>query len=188
MNINRNIHKNIHFYVLKSIFVKLFFKMTCFCNKSVVRYLVANKGIKNMKQFTKSVFSKATAYFTIAVLIFSALTLLSFSDAESISLDPFRIICILPFCICLAIANTTLKYNKIEAVTRWLVHSVLTILGAFIFLILPAELPESSGNFMGFILILFAYIIGVLLYALFSKRIKSTIKEDAKLKSRSKTK
>ena len=141
-----------------------------------------------MKQFAKSAISKTTAYFTIAVLLFSIVMLFSLPGEETLSLDPYRIICLLPFCLCLAIANTTLNCTKIESVTRWIVHFVLTVLGAFLFLILPADLPESSGNFMGFILILAAYIIGVLLYVLFSKRIKQTIKEDAKLKNSSKSK
>lgn len=162
--------------------------MTCFCNNSVVIYLVIIKGIGNMKQFIKSVVSKATAYYTVAVLIFSIVMLISFSGEDSISLDPYRVICILPFCLCLAIANTTLRYDKIGTVAIWIIHFAMTVLGAFIFLILPAELPESSANFMGFILILTAYIIGVLLYALFSRRIKNAIKEDSKLKNQARSK
>lgn len=141
-----------------------------------------------MKQFTKNVIFKASVYYTVIVILFSVVMLLTFAGEDSISLDPFRTICILPFCICFAIANTTLKYKNIEAVTRWILHCILTILGAFIFLILPAELPESSGNFMGFILILVSYVIGVLIYTLFTKRIRNTLSEDAKLKNNSKIK
>jgi hypothetical protein len=63
---------------------------------------------------------------------------------------------------------------------------VLTVCGAFVFLILPAGLEASSGNFMGFALILFVYIVGVLIFALFKKRVKAAIAEDKKLTKKQK--
>lgn len=141
-----------------------------------------------MKQFTKNVIFKTAVYYTVIVVLFSFVMMWTFADADSISLDPFRTICVLPFCLCFAIANTTVKSEKIGAIAKWLIHFALTVLGAFIFLILPAELESSSGNFMGFILILASYIVCILIYALFSNRIKRTIQEDSKLKSSNKKK
>lgn len=136
-----------------------------------------------MKNFIKSFICRASVYYSAIVIVFSFIVLLSHPDDASIALDPRRILFIFPFCACFAIANTTLKYKNIQAVTRWLVHIVLTVGGAFLFLILPAELTSSSGNFMGFFIILVVYFLGVAIFALFRKRIRSTIEEDKKLKS-----
>jgi hypothetical protein len=75
-----------------------------------------------------------------------------------------------------------------HGVARWILHFVLTVAGAYIFIILPAELETSSGNFMGLMIILALYILGVIITMLFSKRIKSAIREDAEIKKNLKSK
>ena len=137
-----------------------------------------------MKLFIKSVTTKTSLYYTFIVTLFSIIVLLSNTSAENISLDPSRVLWFLPFCICFAISNTVLKYKNIESVTRWAIHSILTITSAFLFIILPADLNTSSGNFMGIILIIAIYLFGILLSAILSSRIKKSIKQDNELKSK----
>ena len=139
-----------------------------------------------MNNFAKNVIYKSCIYYTISVALFSIIVLFSNSSEETISLDPSRILLFLPFCICFAIANTVLKYKNIEAVTRWLIHSVLTIGSAFLFIILPADLESSSGNFMGIVFIIVAYLIGVLFIKILSSRVKKTLIQDKELKTKSK--
>lgn len=134
-----------------------------------------------MKKFCKAASVRSAIYFTVAALLFSLLVLSGNSDAELIALDPQRVICIYPFCLLFGIANTLVDNKNIDGAVRWIVHAVLTVCGAFLFLILPAGLEGSSGNFMGFALILFVYAIGVLIFAIFKKRIKTAIAEDKKL-------
>lgn len=134
-----------------------------------------------MKKFCKSALVKSAIYFTIATIIFSSLVLFGNSGAEQIALDPQRVLCIYPFCLIFGIANTLVVNKNIDGAVRWIVHAVLTVCGAFLFLILPAGLEGSSGNFMGFALILFIYGIGILFYALITKRVRAAIAEDKKL-------
>lgn len=134
-----------------------------------------------MKKFCKTALVKSAIYFTIATIIFSLLVLFGNSGAEQIALDPQRVLCIYPFCLIFGIANTLVVNKNIDGAVRWIVHAVLTVCGAFLFLILPAGLEGSSGNFMGFALILFIYGIGVLFYALITKRVRAAIAEDKKL-------
>ena len=134
-----------------------------------------------MKKFCKTAFVKSAIYFTIATIIFSLLVLFGNSGAEQIALDPQRVLCIYPFCLIFGIANTLVVNKNIDGAVRWIVHAVLTVCGAFLFLILPAGLEGSSGNFMGFALILFIYGIGILFYALITKRVRAAIAEDKKL-------
>ena len=134
-----------------------------------------------MKNFCKTASVKSAIYFTIATIIFSLLVLFGNSDAEQIALDPQRVLCIYPFCLIFGVANTLVVNKNIDGAVRWIVHAVLTVCGAFLFLILPAGLQGSSGNFMGFALILFIYVIGVLFYALINKRVRAAIAEDKKL-------
>ena len=139
-----------------------------------------------MKRFCKTAMINSSVYFTIAAILFSIMVLFGNSGAEQIALDPTRVICIYPFCLLFAIANTLVTYRNIDAALRWISHAVLTVCGAFIFLILPAGFDSGAGNFMGFALITFSYIIGILLYALFHKRVKTAIAEDRKLTRKSK--
>jgi hypothetical protein len=134
-----------------------------------------------MKKFCKTASVKSAIYFTIATIIFSLLVLFGNSGAEQIALDPQRVLCIYPFCLIFGVANTLVVNKNIDGAVRWIVHAVLTVCGAFLFLILPAGLEGSSGNFMGFALILFIYVIGVLFYALINKRVRAAIAEDKKL-------
>ena len=135
-----------------------------------------------MKSFFKSVLNKSTLDYTVIIVLFTFVFLINNSAESEISLDPSRILLFLPFSISFAIANTLLTYKNIEAVTRWGVHFALTVISAFLFIILPADLPTSSGNFIGIVMIIVAYIIGVLIFAFFARRVKNTLQEDKKLK------
>jgi hypothetical protein len=141
-----------------------------------------------MKQLIKKTLLLSTVYYTIAIITFCAVMLLSHSSESSLSLDPSRLLWIYPFCFSFALANVILKHTDMQGVVRWILHFVLTIAGAYIFIILPADIEASSGNFMGLIVILALYIVGVLLTLLFSKRIKSAMREDAEIKKKSKLK
>lgn len=138
-----------------------------------------------MNQFFKNVVAKSTLYYTVIVAVFSMVILITNSSEETVFVNPARILWFLPFCICFAIANTVLQYKNIEAITRWAVHFILTVISAFLFVILPAELNTGSGNFMGVMFIIAIYLAGVLLTAILSSRIKKTIKQDKDLKSKS---
>ena len=135
-----------------------------------------------MKSFFKSVLNKSTLYYTVIIVLFTFVFLINNSAESEISLDPSRILLFLPFSILFAIANTLLTYKNIEAVTRWGVHFALTVISAFLFIILPADLPTSSGNFIGIVMIIVTYIIGVLIFAFFARRVKNTLQEEKKLK------
>jgi hypothetical protein len=75
-----------------------------------------------------------------------------------------------------------------QVVARWILHFLLTVAGAYLFIIIPADLEASSGNFMGLMIILALYLVGVVFSALLSKRIKSAIREDAEIKKNLKSK
>lgn len=136
-----------------------------------------------MKNFFKAAFGRTAAYYTLAVLLFSLLTLITNASAETISMDPVRILLFLPFCFSFAVANTLMTYKTIEAVTRWGVHFALTIISAFLCIILPANISSPSGNFTGIMLIIAVYFLGVLIYAIFASRIRKTLAEDKKLRN-----
>ena len=139
-----------------------------------------------MNHFFKSVVTKSSLYYTVIVSLFSFIVLISNTSEESLAVDPARILWFLPFCICFGIANTVLKYKEVGALTRWSVHFVLTVAGAFLFIILPADLDAGSGNFMGMFFVLAIYFIGVLFSAILTSRIKKSIKQDNELKSKTK--
>ena len=139
-----------------------------------------------MKEFFKSVATRASIYYTVLVSVFCVLVLFTNASEETVSTDPARLVLFLPFCICFALANTVMKYKSIEAVTRWLLHAVLTILGAFIFIILPSGVDTGSGNFMGLVLIVAIYFIGILFSAILTARVRRSLKEDKELSKKSK--
>lgn len=141
-----------------------------------------------MKQLLKKTLCFSTIYYTLAIIAFSTIMLISHTDESSLALDPSRILYIYLFCLSFATANVILKHTNIQAVARWIIHLILTVAGAYMFIILPAELESSSGNFMGLMIILALYVVGVLLTLLFSVRIKRAMREDAEIKKNSKTK
>lgn len=141
-----------------------------------------------MKQLLKKTLCFSTIYYTLAIIAFSTIMLISHTDESSLALDPSRILYIYLFCLSFATANVILKHTNMQAVARWILHLILTVAGAYMFIILPADLESSSGNFMGLMIILALYVVGVLLTLLFSVRIKRAMREDAEIKKSSKTK
>ena len=141
-----------------------------------------------MKQLLKKTLCFSTIYYTLAIIAFSTIMLISHTDESSLALDPSRILYIYLFCLSFATANVILKHTNIQAVARWILHLILTVAGAYMFIILPADLESSSGNFMGLMIILALYVVGVLLTLLFSVRIKRAMREDDEIKKNSKTK
>ena len=135
-----------------------------------------------MKQIIKKTFSLSTIYYTVAILAFCFVMIISHSGEDALSLDPARLLYIYPFCLSFALANAILKHANIHSIAKWLLHFASTVIGAYAFIILPAKFETSSGNFMGLMIILAVYIAGVLISLLFSKRIKSAIREDAEIK------
>ncbi|MBO5970434.1 MAG: hypothetical protein J6S14_18285 [Clostridia bacterium] len=141
-----------------------------------------------MKQLLKKTLCFSTIYYTLAIIAFSTIMLISHTDESSLALAPSRILYIYLFCLSFATANVILKHTNIQAVARWILHLILTVAGAYMFIILPADLESSSGNFMGLMIILVLYVVGVLLSLLFSVRIKRAMREDAEIKKNSKAK
>ena len=139
-----------------------------------------------MKQFFKKTLNLSTIYYTIGIIAFCAIMLAFHSGEDSISMDPTRFLFIYPFCLSLATANVILKHTNIQAVARWILHFTLIVFGAYLFIILPANLETSSGNFMGLMIILAMYIVGSLFTILLSKRIKSAMREDAEIQEKAK--
>lgn len=141
-----------------------------------------------MKHLLKKIFLFSTVYYTIGILAFCSIMIISHTSESSLSLDPSRILYIYPFCLAFAAANVILKHSNMQVVARWILHFLLTVAGAYLFIIIPADLEASSGNFMGLMIILALYLVGVVFSALLSKRIKSAIREDAEIKKNLKSK
>ena len=141
-----------------------------------------------MKHLLKKIFLFSTVYYTIGILAFCSIMIISHTSESSLSLNPSRILYIYPFCLAFAAANVILKHSNMQVVARWILHFLLTVAGAYLFIIIPADLEASSGNFMGLMIILALYLVGVVFSALLSKRIKSAIREDAEIKKNLKSK
>jgi hypothetical protein len=141
-----------------------------------------------MKHLLKKIFLFSTVYYTIGILAFCSIMIITHTSESSLSLDPSRILYIYPFCLAFAAANVILKHSNMQVVARWILHFLLTVAGAYLFIIIPADLEASSGNFMGLMIILALYLVGVVFSALLSKRIKSAIREDAEIKKNLKSK
>jgi hypothetical protein len=141
-----------------------------------------------MKHLLKKIFLFSTVYYTIGILAFCSIMIITHTSESSLSLDPSRILYIYPFCLAFAAANVILKHSNMQVVARWILHFLLTVAVAYLFIIIPADLDASSGNFMGLMIILALYLVGVVFSALLSKRIKSAIREDAEIKKNLKSK
>ena len=139
-----------------------------------------------MSEFIKKALVRTCVYFTVVVSVFSLVLLFMYSSGDTaLALEPLRVILFVPFSLCFATANVLFKTESISKATRWFLHALLTICGAFFFLLLPAKMTGSQ-NLVGFVLIAIAYLIFVVFFTLFKKRVKESAAEDRILREKSK--
>ncbi len=133
-----------------------------------------------MKKYIKKIVTAACIYYTAATFLILFLYWALNSDLSR-GVQPRSLIFILPFAICFATANVIFGHAPIGPGMRVLLHFLLTVGGAWIFLYLPGRDPAAAGS-QGLILflaltILYAIIMGAVL--VFKARIKRVQRDES---------
>lgn len=125
----------------------------------------------------KKILTKACIYFSVICAAY-AFAMIVFHGADG-GLGALRVLLFLPFCLAFGAASVQLAEAKYDKAYRRLLHALLTVGGAILFLLLPAGL-KGSQNLTGSVLILVGYIIVVAVSSLFKKRVSKALEEDKK--------
>lgn len=127
----------------------------------------------------KKILTRTAAYYTVAVGLYSFVIFAMYSSEDGGALlSAKRIFLLLPFCLCIALANTALASKSLPRGVGYPLHCAATMLGIYLCVLLPAGL-ESRERLVGFFTILAIYIAAMLVYALLSRHIKKTLKEES---------
>ena len=114
----------------------------------------------NTKEFFKRIALGSCVYYTaVTFLVLFIYFILNFDLADG--MQALALIAILPFAVCFASANTIYRHTSLAKWLRVMIHYMLTVGGAFLFLYLPNKDPQQSGK-QGLIL----YLVFTLLYAI----------------------
>lgn len=100
----------------------------------------------------KKICTHMCIYYTAATFFLLFLYLILLRDLSS-GFSPIALVSILPFSALFAFANLNYRYSEMRLLWRVLLHYVLTIGSAFVFLYLPNKAEDAKAS-QGFILIL----------------------------------
>ena len=104
----------------------------------------------------------ACVYYTATVLFLLCLFTLFGMNTEGI--QPVKLLAILPFSLLFSAANTLFREAKFSKGGRVVLHFLLSVGGAFLFLYLPNKQPDSRGWMMLLVLLLIYWLImGIIL-------------------------
>lgn len=112
------------------------------------------------KDYVKHIALWSCVYYTVTTFVILFLYLILNKDLSG-GLQAVALICVLPFSICFAGANTLYRHSELQKWLRVLLHYALTVGGAFICLYLPNKDPQQSSSTA-----LVLFIVFTVLYAL----------------------
>ena len=132
-----------------------------------------------MKKHVRPLAVRTCVYFTLAASVYSALILVLYASSPSgANISAQRLFLLLPFSFCLGAAEE-IRRTSIPQGGRIFLHALLSILGTFLFLVLPATYDrDGQEKLTGFILTLAAYAVAVGIRAIVSGRL-SKLKRDS---------
>ena len=138
----------------------------------------------NAKDYLKKIALNSCVYYTAATFFVLFLYFALNLDLSG-GMQALALIAILPFSICFASANTIYRYATMPKWLCVMIHYVLTVGGAFLFLYLPNKDPQQSAKqalilFLVFS-ILYAIIMGAIL--LVSGRVARVKRDEEKYHS-----
>jgi len=124
-----------------------------------------------MKDFIQKIVVPACIYFTIITVPFALLVFAIYGGGSSeATLSALRTAMFFVFSLVFATANTLVKSERITFGLRILIHAMLTGVGFWLFILLPARLG-GSGTLTGMLIYLVIYVI--VLVVVLAKRAQS---------------
>ena len=140
--------------------------------------------IEQKQGFVRPILRLACIYYTITTFLLIFLFWL-ISNNITRAMHPIALMLILPFCICFATANTLWRRTVLSGFLAVLLHYVLSVGGAFLFLFLPNKNPgaPASGALILFLVITSIYAIIMSVIGYMRRRIKHMTREKSEYTS-----
>ncbi len=142
-----------------------------------------------MKKHMKPLAVRTCVFFTLTATVYSALILILYASSPSgANISAQRLFLLLPFSFCLGAAEE-IRRTSIPQGGRLFLHALLSILGTFLFLVLPATYDrDGQEKLTGFILTLVVYAAVAGIRAIISHRVSKLKSDSEKYKSGGKQK
>ena len=138
----------------------------------------------NSKDYAKKIALATCVYYTAATFFILFLYFVLNVDT-TLGVQPVILLSILPFAFFFSVANTVYRHTLIRFGWKALIHYVLTVGGAFLFLYLPNKDPQQRGSVMLILFLLFTVVYFLIMGTIWTikARIKCVKRDEAKYHS-----
>lgn len=122
----------------------------------------------------KKTFSTACVIFTCLVALYSLVNLALYGENTDsyLALSSLRVFLFFPFSLLLAFGSHILNAKRLDIWLRVILHYILTITGAYLFLILPMGEMKATATMMGLFLFTVLYIVSSLVIGLVGRSLR----------------
>lgn len=136
------------------------------------------------KEYFKKIALGSCVYYTSATFFILFLYFALNRDLTG-GMQTLALIAILPFAVCFSSANVIYCQTSLDKWLRVVLHYVLTVGGAFLFLYLPNKDPQQSGSqaFLLFLVFSLIYTIVMAIILTVSGRIRRVTRDEGKYHS-----
>ena len=114
----------------------------------------------NIKRLISTLLWRTCVYFTVIILIYTAIVAILNTDAHEILVDGVRIMFFFIFSLLFSLANLIYRIKSFSSAIRLLLHYLITAFACYVCLFLPASLTPS-GILVGIVLFSITYFIFV---------------------------
>ena len=138
----------------------------------------------NSKEYAKKLALDTCVYYTGATFLILFLYFVLNVDT-AMGVQPVILISILPFAFFFSVANTIYRHTELKIGTKALIHYLLTVGGAFLFLYLPNKNPQqkAAGALVLFLLFTLVYFLIMGCIWTIKARIKRVSRDESKYHS-----
>lgn len=134
--------------------------------------------------YIKKILLGSCVYYTAATFFILFLYFALNRDLSG-GVQTLALIAILPFALCFSSANVIYRHTPLDKWIRVVLHYVLTVGGAFLFLYLPNKDPQQSGSqaLLLFLVFTVIYVIVMSIILTISGRIRRVTRDEGKYHS-----
>ena len=130
------------------------------------------KGSTNkmtIKKFIKQWLLHACVYFTLLMVVYTAIAAIVNVNDDTLLLDAGRCALFFVFALLLAVANTFFSFENMHVALKVIIHYAVTVAGFYACFLLPLSM-QASGVLVGLALFSVIYFVILGLWALFKSR------------------
>ena len=133
----------------------------------------------DFKKLIKKALISSCVIFTVITAVYMLILQIMNISAQQTAIQAGRVLLFFVFSVLLAIANTVLSIKSLHTAVRHLVHYIIFIFGFWSCFCLPNAMTASQ-MLVGIVLFTLGYIVVMLIYTFFKKRIDNSKQPEQK--------